>query len=314
MGRKDRRRPIEVTRDFRERLARDLADRGFAARRQASVFVRRTGKLTEGVHLSSSHHNTPGDVTCWIDLSIEDKEIAARAPGWRAGGGLGSPAFKQDHDWNIADFENADRLLDHILASLSFFALAADPGEILRQVCTRYVGGFVDPSVVAPYLAVRLGGDAVVTYARSLLAGRPELWPGFVGQRDGAIAASRARPGHGTELAMAIATYASDAAVDVPADVVRAQELVAANLRCALGLQLRAWGEPEAAALLRRLDDDRVTRLRETQTLAGMTVDDPISAGMALRAATGEDRAPRRSTPSPRLFQYHVLHDPFTAA
>jgi len=43
-------------------------------------------------------------------------------------------------------------------------------------------------------------------------------------------------------------------------------------------------------------------------------VDDPVSARMALREVSGEDRALRRRKPKPRLFQYEVLHDPFVHA
>jgi hypothetical protein len=307
---KDLRRPVDVTRDFRERLARELVDRGFVARRQNSRFVRRHGDVTESVELSSSFHNTRGHVTSWGGLFVVDKAL----PGWRAGGDFGSPAFKQDRDWNIADTKNADDVLEHIVDSLGFFALTADPDKLLARVCTRYVGGFVDPSVVVPYLAARRGDEAVATYARALLDGRGELWPGFLGQRDGSIVASKARPGHGAELALMLATHAPGVAITPPTDAVRARDHAPANLRGNIGLQLRAWGEPAAAPLLRRMEDERVLALNEAQRAVGMTVDDPVSARMALREVTGEDRALRRRKPKPRLFQYEVLHDPFAPA
>lgn len=310
MPTKDSRRPADVTRDFRERLARALVDRGFVARRQNSRFVRRHGSVTESVELSSSHHNTRGDVAGWVGLFVEDKAL----PGWRAGGNLGSPAFKQDRDWNIADRDNADEVLDHVVTSLAFFALAADPDQLLARVCTRYVAGFVDPSVVVPLLAERRGDEAVATYARALLDGRGELWPGFLGQRDGTIAKSTARPGHGAELALMLATHAPGVVIAPPADAVRARDQGAANLRGHIGLQLRAWGEAAAAPLLRRVDDARVLALRDAQKRVGMTVDDPVSARLALREVSGEDRALRRRKPKPRLFQYEVLHEPFVRA
>ena len=78
-------------------------------------------------------------------------------------------------------------------------------------------------------------------------------------------------------------------------------------------MQLRAWGEPEAAALLRRVDDDAILALqkRQQKLAGGPLVDSAEAAALALDAAAGERQRPRREAPSPRLFQYPELMAPF---
>lgn len=97
-----------------------------------------------------------------------------------------------------------------------------------------------------------------------------------------------------------------------PSDAVTSSNVGAANLRCFFGRQLRAWGEVEAAGELRRVPDDRVLALRAAQEkLGGPIVDDVVYANIVLHAVAPKKSAPRRKAPSPRLFQYHVLHEPF---
>ncbi len=189
----DTRRPALVTQGFLARLAQELGPLGFEARKKA--LVRRVGPAWHRIELSSSHHNVPGDVTGWVSLVVTDRRVAEMAPGWRAGGPLGGPAF-------------------------------AD----------------------AP-----------------------------------------------------------------PAGTVECSDEAAASLRCFFGRQLRAWGEDGAARRLHRVADARVRAVHEEQAkLPGPAVDDPERARRLLREVTGETRPPRRRAPEPRLFQYHVLHGPFT--
>ena len=87
----DTRRPLLVTADFHARLASELAPLGFAAQKKA--FVRKRGKTSHRIEMSSSHHNTEGSVTAWLGLIVTDAEIARVERRYRAGGLLGSAAF-----------------------------------------------------------------------------------------------------------------------------------------------------------------------------------------------------------------------------
>jgi hypothetical protein len=303
----DKRRPAHVTEDLRGRLARELGPLGFAVRSKA--FVRRASQRIE---MSSSHRNAPGDVTAWIALVVTDPRIARVQAGWRAGGQLGGGEFYDDPPRNVAERSQADELVERIRRRLAFFDLVEDPDALLRSACSRYVPGMVAPRVVVPYLLVRLGASAVETYARALLRGRPELWPAFVGAaRRNATSSARHSPDHGTELAWQLAKHGIAPGEPAPPDAVVSVDPAAANLRCFFGRQLRAWGEPEAAALLLRVTDDRIHALRaEQELLPGPVVDSVAYAQVVLREVVG-DRPPRRKAPSPRLFQYHVLHAPF---
>jgi hypothetical protein len=97
-----------------------------------------------------------------------------------------------------------------------------------------------------------------------------------------------------------------------PADTVRSSSASAACVRASMGLQLRAWGEPTAAGLLRRIADDRIEALDDELRERGLDrVDDARGARAVLRVATGEDRPCVRATPEPFYFQYEHLHAPF---
>lgn len=305
-------RPAEVTALFRARVAAALAPLGFSPRAQGARFVRRRGRVVEAVELSSSHRNTPDDVTCHVALIVQDPAVRARQPHWRAGGLLDALAPGDPLPQNVADPAQADALLARLLEGLALFDLAADPDRVAAEVGRRYVPGFVEPAVVVPYLSVRLGPDAARTYAASLLEHRHELWPAFASAQAGLpMSRGHARPDQGTELAEALAAHAPGPPLPAPPDTAPCGDLADANLRCFLGRQLRAWGEPEAARLLRRAPDERIREVRRAQEQRGFSVDDPGAAALAMEAATGEPSPPRREAPRPRYFQYFVLHEPF---
>jgi hypothetical protein len=307
----DKRRPALVTNDFHERLAKELAPLGFVAHSKA--FVRKQMKATHRIEMSSSHHNAPGNVTCWIALTVTDTEIARVEEGWRAGGQLGGADFQDEPPQNVADRASANELVERVRRRLSFFDLVDDARAVLTGACQRYVPGIFDPRVLVPYLRVRLGDDAVKEYARALLAGRPELWPAFAGARAGALK-PRAGIGldHGAQLALALAKLDVALTDDRPRDAIESSDPACANLRSFFGLQLRAWGEVEAAGALRRIPDARIKKLRhEQEQLTGTIVDNVEYVMIVLREVRRDARAPRRKAPRPRLFQYHVLHDAF---
>jgi hypothetical protein len=85
----------------------------------------------------------------------------------------------------------------------------------------------------------------------------------------------------------------------------------AAHLRGFFGLQLRAWGEPAAAAALARLDDPAIRELRAAQAALAAPVTESVDAVRLLLAAVDVDRRPRRRAPAPRRFQYHARHRSF---
>jgi hypothetical protein len=148
-----------------------------------------------------------------------------------------------------------------------------------------------------------------------LLGGRPELWPAVAGREDSRDARQpNVLTDHGTQIAGALSD-AELAALEVPSDVVCSTERQAKALRSHFGLQLRAWGEPAAAALLRRCDDRAIVSTRESvQALADSSVTSSEAARLVLSLACGEDRAPRRSAPEPKFYQYYAGHASFAGA
>jgi len=307
----DLRRPAEVTADFRNRLAELLLPQGFAVRAKGARFVRKRARNVHEVSLGSSHYNTAGDVTCFVTYLFHDASCTAVDPDWRGGGAFGGPAFFDRTGNNIAHADEATALLARMQERLAFFELLERPSELLPLVCERYVPGFYEPHVIVPYLRVHLGAAAVRTYAHALLSGLPELWPTFLGgarapQQSGRI------PDHGTSLARALLPEEGIAASETPHDAVHSMGGSAGNLRAHFGLLLRAWGESNAAALLRRATDESVERLHgQRDSLPDRTVDSVDAARLALELATGEARDPARHRPEPRHFQYHVAHGPF---
>lgn len=310
------RRPSEVMEEFRHRLLAELAPLGFEVRAKGAKLCRKRAEATHRIELSSSHRNQPGDVTCWVTLLHEDKATRAAVRGWQAGGGLGSAAFSDGEPLptNIADPEEARQLLDLVFDKLAFFDVMDNPTAALSLVSSGYLAGFVDPVVVVPFLRARLGAPAVTAYARALLSARQELWPAFVGH-DAELDAEVGIPqfaDHGTQLGLALAPAEKLDSLQAPPDVVRSHQRSAKALRSHFGLQLRAWGEAEAACLLRRIDDDAIVRAGEAiDNLADGTVSSVSAARLVLALATGEDRLPGRAAPSPRFFQYYAGHEAF---
>lgn len=311
----DDRKPALVTQEFRERVADSLAPHGFAPRAQCHTLVRKKGKNVHRIEFQSSHRNAPGYAVVWPALVFEDAATRKLVKGWRAGGPLNGPAFSLDTPVNVADAEDADHLAALIQERLAFFDWLEDPERVLADVARRYVSGLVDPLLVAPYLRAHLGEGGVLTYAAGLIGGRAELAPAFATElrspspEDGGSGSLD----HGTQLARAARDLRSRLVSLVPTDVVESTARAARHLRNHLGLQLRAWGEPDAARALRRAHDDDVTYAYAAQkALSEPGVDSVAGARLALTLATGATRDPVRSAPEPRLFQYFVRHtEPF---
>lgn len=292
----DHRRPLEVTADFRARLAETLGPHGFAPRAKGAKLVRKRGGVTHAIELGSSHHNVPGDVTCFVSLAYVDASIG----DFRAGGTLSTEPFADHGSDNIAIAADADALVGRVVERLSFFDLLDDEAATLAEVCRRYVPGLIAPRLVVRYLAARLGEEAIGQYAQALLDARPELWPAFLGAPIGN------NPDHGTQLA-----HASGLRLSAPRGTVVSTVPGSAHLRCFIGRQLRAWGEPDAAASLRRVEDAPIQELHDAQTKLGEPITKSVEAARLALAAVGEKRQPKRSRPAPELFQYHVLHAPW---
>lgn len=310
MSTRDRRKPAEVTAEFRARLAKELAGDGFVAQRSGKQLVRPGALGKHCIELTSSHRNAPGDVTCWVSLWFKDAKIAKLDPAWRAGGGLAVEPFADEAPTNVADAAEASALVAHVRSRLSFFRLLEDPGATLEDVCRRFVPGLLHPAQVAPYLRIHGGAAAVERYARALLAGCPELWPGFASTASGAPPRGSARPDYGSELAAILATHAPGVDIEAPDGVVRTFDRSAANLRSFYGLELRAWGEAAIAARLWTLDDEHVLALSGAHGRLELPIDSPKHVQLTL-AALGVERSPARDRPDPMRFQYHARHAPF---
>jgi hypothetical protein len=309
----DTRKPAVVTESFRRRVAAATAPPGFAPRQRGTVLVRRRARgITHRITLGSSHYNTPGHVAAFVGLFWENPDVTALEPQWLAGGQLNSASFGDEIATNVASHEEADALLAHIVERLAWFDLLDDPTRLLDQVRRRYVPGMVDPSRVVPYLRARSGAEAVRAYAVSLLEGRPELWPGFLGGEPLAARETSAQGlDEGSDLARMLARHAPEVFVPAPEDAVSSTDLRAANLRAFLGLQLRAWGELDAAAELRRFEDTPVLDLHQAQKALAASVDSLESVQVVMDAVLGERRAPRRARPLPRFCQYRTRHPPW---
>lgn len=298
----------EVVAEVRTSIESELQSRGFTPNKHRTAFVRRNGTAIERVELTISEVSS---TKAWASLSFElkDRSIAKIAPGWLAGG-RGLPAFPEDHGrtWNIARAKNAKAFVAYVRSGFAWFELAADARRVLEEASRRYVPGFVEPSVIVPYLRVRLGVESVAGYARAFLAARPELWPAVIGR-------PIVKPGfaidHGTELAQVVKDHAPRVALRAPRDCVRSRDIAAANLRCFFGRELRAWGEPEAAALLRRIADKPIVELYNALEDSSLHGGDAKSARALLELVGANRRRLRRTRPTPRLFQYHVLNEPF---
>jgi hypothetical protein len=106
----DRGRPVEVRDAFRRRIAAALAPHGFEWRGKGGAMVRRRGRITHRIVLSTSLGNLPGNVDCSVRLAYVDDDISQRERGWWAGGPLRGPQFAEDPPGNIADRVQAGEL------------------------------------------------------------------------------------------------------------------------------------------------------------------------------------------------------------
>ncbi len=261
----DTRRPLDVTAAFHARLTSELAGEGFLPRAKGARLVRKSGRRTHRIELSSSYRNAPGYVVCRVALVCKDADVQKLDPTWSAGGSLAYGDFEEGIPQNIAEGSNDDTIVARIRARLGFFSWLDDASCVARDVGARYVPGFFAPARIVPYLVGRLGVAAAVDYAASLLRGRPELWPAFAAPAPG-VAASGVRPDHGTELARSLAEHVPRAALVslvAPDRTAKSSDAKAANLRCFFGRLLRARGEPAAAAALRLVEEDVVRGLNQ---------------------------------------------------
>jgi hypothetical protein len=308
----DLRAPGAVRDEFQRAVAASLGSHGFVPNKSYVRLKRSIGTATHLIGFSSSQRNTPGHVACFVSFTVEDRKVRKLVPKWTAGGELTGPAFALDAPVNVAEETNAQRLTAVIARNLEFFDLLSSPVQVLNQVCRRYVPGFNGPSIVVPYLRAQIGPSAARDYATALLDALPELWPAFVAARAGTErTTSSVLDDHGTQLGVALNAADQDWDLVPPADVLPCGDRQAAHLRMFLGRQLRAWGEPKAAARLRSLPDLRIKALGEAQGALPGPLVDGIAAARLVLEELGEARDPRRLAPSPRHFQYAAKHASF---
>lgn len=297
------------TATFRAAVAALVAPRGFRALANTKQLKRRAGAgVVEVIAFQASHQNGPTAAVCWVSLAITDKAITALAPGWRCGGPLTSEAFAEAGSWNLVERGEPARMLARVRKRLGFFERMANPAAVLDAVCVGPVAGLLRPDAVAPYLAARLGPAAVARYARALLEGRPELWPGF--------RCATPFADDGGQLATALRTWGppggyAAALAAAPAGVARAVRSGPAHLRAFFGLGLRAWGERALTPRLALLDDEAIQQLSDRQRCAAPNVAAPAHIALLLAALGEPPRPPRRRAPTPRKFQYLALAAPY---
>lgn len=310
--------PSARTAAFREGVARSLAPLGFKALAQNLTLRRSPARgVVESVSFSASHRNGPHHAVCWISLLVTDKAIAQVCPGWQAGGTLGTDAFGDETSFDLAEEGRAEALEAHLRRQLAFFDLLRQPSALLEAASRGPVPGLLEPRRIGPYLQVRLGPEAVARVTEATLAGRPELWPAFLGVVRGTVAPRPVdRLDHGSSLAVealtrAPAGFAQDLAARAPAGVVACEHPEAGHLRHHLGLALRAWGEADQTPGIARLDDATVRSLFERMRASGLPTDHPAHIAWLLEALPGAPRTPRRPVPSPRYFQYTGRAEPW---
>jgi len=310
--------PSVRTAAFRADVARVLAARGFKALAKDMTLRRTASKgVVESVRFSASHRNGPLSAMCWVALLVTDKAIERACPGWKAGGDLGTDAFGEQASFDLAEEGRAGALRSLVVERTAFFDLVRDPGAVLEAAVRGPIPGLLEPERLGPYLQVRLGPDAVARYAEGLLAGRPELWPAFVGTVSGLLEpAPTRRLDHGTSLAVEALTrapsgFARDLAARAPQGVAPCATLEAAHRRHHLGLQLRAWGEAEHTPRLARLDDAALESIFLRIQEPRLPVDHPALIALLLAGLPGAPTTPRRDQPTPRYFQYTARAAPW---
>lgn len=310
--------PSVRTAAFRDDVARALAPLGFKALAQNMTLRRSPSRgVVESVSFSASHRNGPHSAVCWIALVVTDKAIAQVCPGWQAGGGLDSIFFAEETSFDLAEAGRAEALEALVLERTAFFDLLRQPDAVLEAASRGPVPGLLEPARIGPYLQVRLGPESVARFAEAMLAGRPELWPAFLGVVQGLMPPQPAdRLDHGSSLAVealtrAPAGFARDLAGRAPAGVVACEQPEAGHLRHHLGLQLRAWGEADQTPGIARLDDATVRSIFERVRASGLPVDHPSHIALLLAHLPGAPRTPRREAPTPRYFQYTARAAPW---
>ncbi|MFZ5443154.1 MAG: hypothetical protein ACOZQL_24310 [Myxococcota bacterium] len=259
--------------------------------RARQTWVRQRGTQRASVKLVARRGATR------LEVSVTD---SALGPGWRAG------TFLHHDGTGRREAAEVVRLMQ----------LLVKPRALLALASRRYVPGLEDPEHLLVFFHHTLGREAATQYARALLRARPELWPAVLGAqraREPVVEVSFGLVDHGSQLGRRARALGLELP-DPPAGAVASRQSTARHLRCFFGRQLRAWGEPEAAARLARVPDAALPRLRRAQErLGGPPLVDNVEAVRLVLAAVGTTRAPRRRKPSPRLFQYFALHGPFGA-
>lgn len=310
--------PSVRTAAFRDEVARALAARGFVALARNMTLRRSPSRgVVESVRFSASHRNGPHSAVCWIALHVTDKAIARVCPDWQAGGTLGTEAFGDETSFDLAEEGRARALEEFVVEQTAFFDLLQQPSAVLEAVSRGPLPGLLEPARIGPYLQVRLGPEAVARFAEAMLAGRPELWPAFLGVVQELMPSPSARRlDHGSSLAIesldrAPAGFARDLAARAPDGVVAATHPEAGHLRHHLGLQLRAWGEEDQTPRLARLDDATVRSVVERMRASGLPVDHRSHIELLLAHLPGAPRTPRREAPTPRYFQYTARAAPW---
>lgn len=278
-----------------DRVGAQLAPLEFTALASGRQFVRKRGRNRHRVEFSGPGGEIPS-------LVFEDASVKQLEKAWRAGGVLTGPAFAFDLGSNQA------KAAAFILARLSFFDWIETPDAVVREVACRYVPGFIDPSLIVPYLVTHVGPEGVERYATGLVSGRAELAPAFVSELRAPTSTASRTADHGTQLAQALRRFAPAVRPRVPDDVALSPSPLGRNLRCFFGRQLRAWGEPAAARALRGLDDETIQKIYAAQVAFGTPVTKSLEAVRLVLAAVDADRPPAFETPDPRFFQYHARH------
>jgi hypothetical protein len=127
--------------------------------------------------------------------------------------------FALELETNVADPEQADKLVFAIAHHIAFFDWLEDPSAVVAEVMRRYVPGFIEPGLIAPFLRAHLGKKAVFAYADALLRGRPELAPAFMTALDDD--GNSQIQDHGTQLARAIRLHGDARCPEIPPGTVR---------------------------------------------------------------------------------------------
>lgn len=304
VGRVVDRRPELIREAFGARMAKTFEPLGFKSQAKGNEFVRKQGKNRHRIQLDL--RDTEGGISVTTSMTFFDGLVRKTEKHWEASVGLGETPLVERQWSDVKSDEDVSMLVARIAGGLDYFTLFESPERVFEEVSRRYLPGLVTPLGVAPYLRLHLGDDAVLSYVEWMLANRPELWPSFAA---GAPAGTSYLSDHGSQLAAVAKKTATQ--LEPPRDTAATDDRAPRSLRDFFGLQLRAWGEPAAAAKLRVVPDASIVATRKAQEgLKEILVDSPKATRVLLQLV-GEDRDPTQEKPMPRYFQYHVLHRPF---